>query len=135
MIADQSLTSAVFNASQGRADDFDVRIVLHDAVDHRLERGGVELAFFHINAFDFVPEHFLKVLFVADQAIDVRDERLRGFDRFFARPKLRAEVEIVADDRAGFVGRFDGFGDELARVLRRARRRCRRCAASERPAP
>ena len=34
-----------------------------------------------------------------------------------AAPELGAEVEIVGDDRAGFVGGFDGFGDDLARAF------------------
>src|SRR6185369_7985354 len=35
-------------AAQSRADNLDVRVVLHDLVDHVLERGRIELAFFHV---------------------------------------------------------------------------------------
>ena len=92
-------------------------IVLHHAVDHRFERRRIELAFFDVDAFDVVPEHLLKILFVADQAIDVRHERLGRLDRFFARPELRAEIQVVADDRAGLVGRFHRFGHDLPRAF------------------
>ena len=79
-----------------------------------------------------IAEHLLEVFFVADQAVDVRHERLGRGDRFLAAPELGAEVEVVADDRAGFVGGLHRFGDDLARAIRTEPRRSRRCGASGR---
>ena len=59
-----------------------------------------------------IAEHFLEILLVADEAVDVGDQRLGGGDRFFGVPEFGAEVEVVGDDRAGFVGGLDGFGDD-----------------------
>ena len=83
MMADQSFTSAVFTPRSVVPTTLMFGIVLHDAVDHRLERRRVELALLDVDAFDLVAEHLLEILFVADQAVDVRHERLGRFDRFF----------------------------------------------------
>ena len=52
------------------------------------------------------PEHFLKILFIADEDIDVRNELLRHLNCFLAGPELAAEIQIIAHDRSGLVGCF-----------------------------
>ena len=99
-------------------------------VDHVLEGGGVEFAAFDIDAFDLVAQNLLEVLFVADEAVDVRHQRLGGGDGLFGLPELGAEVEIVGDDGAGLVGGLDGLGDDRAGGFRK----CGEDAAGVEPA-
>lgn len=105
------------HAAERGADDLDVGEVLDDFLHHRLERAGVHFVGFDVDAFSVVAENLLKVFLVADEAVDVGDEGLGGFNGFLARPEFGAEVEVVGDDRAGFVGGLDGFSHDEAGVF------------------
>ena len=66
-------------------------------------------------------EHFLEIFFVADQAVDVRDEFLGDLLGLLAAPELGAEIQVVADDRAGFVGGDERFLADGRACRRRGR--------------
>ena len=59
-------------------------------------------------------EHFLKILFIADEDVDERHEFFCLLDCLFTGPQLAAKIQVVAHNRPGFVRRFH----RLIRYLR-----------------
>lgn len=101
--------------AEGGADDFEIGIILGDLADHVfIIFDGQLAAALDVRALDLVAEHFFKVFFVADEAVDVLDEWLGGGDGFGGGPELCPEVQVVGDDGAGVMGGLEGGGGDLS---------------------
>src|SRR5439155_24750538 len=102
--------------AQSRCDDFDLRVLLHDAVDHTEEGAGVELRFGGgLGTGD--AEALLQVLFIAYQHIHVFDDAVDdGYSAVATAediPELLPEIEIERYHGAGFLSGLHAFDDEL----------------------
>ena len=71
--------------AEGCADDFKVGIIFGDLADHFFVVFDWKIfKIFIFGTFDFVAEDFLEVFFVADETVDVLNERFGCGDSFFA---------------------------------------------------
>ena len=68
--------------------------------------------------FDLETENFLKILFVADQTIDVFYQVFCDFLRALAGPQFTSKVEVIGNDRSGGVRGLEKLLTSRRRVVR-----------------
>ena len=102
--------------AQRGSDNFDLGMLFGDLVDHCEEGAGIQFGFGgDLRTGD--AEAHLQILFVADQDIDIFDNAIENGDStvMAARdvPEFGAVVEVKRNDRAGRLGGFHAFNDQL----------------------
>jgi len=106
--------------AQGRRHDLDLGVPLHDGLDHRHERRGVELRL-PLDLGAGKPEPLLQVLLVAHEHVHVLDDAVQRLRRPLrsARgpPQLLAVVEVERHHRPLGPGRLHALDDEPRRRL------------------
>ena len=107
--------------AQRRCNDLDLRMPRHHLIDHRQEDARIQLrAGSDLRAGE--AEALLQVLFVADQHVDVLDDRaqhlMRALHPADRLPKLLAVVQVERADHPSRLRRLHRFNHQLRRRLR-----------------